>query len=107
MTQRVLNMKHLGWRGLRGAAANAARLALRGQTNFLRMLWKFNGVYNADLLIADHARPVPYEMAPPPPIIPHTTLDPKSLYHHAPRGRRGRATANATARAVGEEPGGG
>src|SRR3546814_11035552 len=48
MTQRVLNMKHLGWRGLRGAAANAARLALRGQTNFLRMLWKFNGVYNAD-----------------------------------------------------------
>src|SRR3546814_11719583 len=89
MTQRGLNMKHLGWRGLRGAAANAARLALRGQTNFLRMLWKFNGVYNADLLIADHARPVPYEMAPPPPIIPNTTLDPKSPFTHAPRGRRG------------------
>src|SRR3546814_10607147 len=64
------------------------------------MLWKFNGVYNADLLFADHARPVPYEMAPPPPIIPNTTLDPKSLYIHAPRGRRGRAIDDATERSA-------
>src|SRR3546814_18435758 len=58
MTQRVLNMKHLGWRGLRGTAANAARLALRGQTNFLRMRWKVNGVYNAPLLTRPAARRV-------------------------------------------------
>ena len=45
-TQQVLNRKHLGldtpcatpWRSRRAAAA--------GQTNFLRMLWKFNSVYN-------------------------------------------------------------
>ena len=30
------------------------------------MLWKFNSVYNPELQLADHARPVRYEMAPPP-----------------------------------------
>jgi magnesium-protoporphyrin IX monomethyl ester (oxidative) cyclase len=37
----------------------------RGQTNFVRMLWKFNSVYNAKRQVADHERPVKYEMRLP------------------------------------------
>ena len=67
-TQSVIYRKHLGWKGLRKASSIAAGLALRGQTNFLRMLWKFNGVYNPERQYADHDhfRPVRYRMKPPP-----------------------------------------
>lgn len=58
----MLHKKHLGFTALRHTAANAARLALRGQTNFLRMLWRFAHVYNAGRQYADHARPVTYAM---------------------------------------------
>lgn len=64
-TQQVLNAKHLGFAGLKDAAFLAARLLLRGQTNFLRMLWKFKGVYNPERQIADHHRPVRYTMRHP------------------------------------------
>ncbi len=97
-TQRVLNRKHLGWSALRGAASIAARLALRGQTNFLKMLWKFNSVYDAGLLLADHARPVPYEMELPPPQT--RRVDARSLYVHQAQGRRGRTLDDATERFV-------
>jgi hopanoid C-3 methylase len=66
-TQAVLNRKHLGIAALRKTASIAARLALRGQTNFLRMLWKFGSVYNAERQYADHQRPVAYAMRPPAP----------------------------------------
>jgi magnesium-protoporphyrin IX monomethyl ester (oxidative) cyclase len=66
-TQAVLHRKHLGLAALRKTATTAAGLALRGQTNFLRMLWRFGGVYNAQRQYADHARPVQYAMQPPPP----------------------------------------
>ena len=99
-TQRVLNRKHLGWSALRGAATTAAGHLLRGQTNFVKMLWKFDSVYDPRLQLADHRRPVEYEMAPPPPS--QETVDPKALYVHAPRGRRGRATDDATERFVDE-----
>jgi len=65
-TQAVLHRKHLGVTALRETIAIAARLALRGQTNFLRMLWRFNRVYNAERQFADHGRPVTYAMRPPP-----------------------------------------
>ena len=61
-TQQVLNMKHLGWRALRSTAKIAAGHLWRGQTNFVRMLWKFNSVYNPALQLADHQKSVPYEM---------------------------------------------
>jgi hopanoid C-3 methylase HpnR len=66
-TQQVLNHKHLGLAALRATAAIAARLLLRGQTNFVRMLWRFNSVYDPVRLLADHQRPVAYEMQIPPP----------------------------------------
>ena len=64
-TQAVLNRKHLGLKGLCSVAGIAARLAARGQTNFLRSLWKFSQVYSANRQVADHARPVTYAMRPP------------------------------------------
>jgi hopanoid C-3 methylase HpnR len=91
-TQRVLNRKHLGWRALRKAGGRSARLLLRGQTNFLRMLWKFNSVYDPALQLADHARPVTYQL----PLRTAAAADRRGLYIHAPRGRRGRAIDEAT-----------
>ena len=88
-TQQVLNKKHLGWAALKSTAALAAGHLLRGQTNFVKMLWKFNSVYNPKLQIADHQRPVSYEMALPPPKREH--VDSKLLYILPPKGRRGRA----------------
>jgi magnesium-protoporphyrin IX monomethyl ester (oxidative) cyclase len=61
-TQAVINRKHFGFTAFRGAVALATRLALRGQTNFVRSLWKFSRVYSADRQHADHERPVPYAM---------------------------------------------
>jgi magnesium-protoporphyrin IX monomethyl ester (oxidative) cyclase len=37
----------------------------RGQTNYVRMLWKFRLLNDPGRLYADHARPVTYEMRPP------------------------------------------
>ena len=62
-TQQVLNRKHLGFAALRDSLAIAAARLAHGQTNFVRMLWKFNSVYNAALQIADHAREVPLRAA--------------------------------------------
>jgi hypothetical protein len=64
-TQKVLNMKHLGLAALKDTAFLAAKLLARGQTNFVRMLWRFNSVFNPKLQLADHARPVAYEMRLP------------------------------------------
>jgi hopanoid C-3 methylase HpnR len=83
-TQAVINRKHLGWQGLKDVARLAAGLALKGQTNFLRMLWKFNSVYNADRQYADHFREAPYQMRPP---SLHIDGRPRgeALYIHNPR----------------------
>jgi hopanoid C-3 methylase HpnR len=64
-TQQVLNRKHLGLRTLLGTGRVAASLLLQGQTNFVRMLWRFNSVFNPALQLADHKRAVRYEMALP------------------------------------------
>ena len=64
-TQQVLNKKHLGATALKNTAAIAARLLARGQTNFVRMLWKFSSVYHPELQLADHRRPVTYGMRVP------------------------------------------
>ena len=84
-TQAVLNRKHLGLKGLCDVAGIAARLAARGQTNFLRSLWKFSQVYSTDRQLADHARPVTYAMRPPAaPVMKPTARD---LFVHAPMRR--------------------
>src|SRR5207237_9620070 len=52
--QRVLGRKNLGWAALRQCAGVVMRKLLCGQTNFIRMLWKFNIVYRPELQLADH-----------------------------------------------------
>jgi hopanoid C-3 methylase HpnR len=98
-TQRVLATKHMGWKAFRGALGHSARLLMQGQTNFVRMLWKFDSVFDPRLQLADHAREARYRMTPPPGGV-EGRLDPKSLYVHGPQGRRGRAIDDATERFV-------
>jgi len=64
-TQSVLNRKHLGWAALKGAAKIALGCLMRGQTNFIRMMWNFSRVYNPDRQMTDHAADVRYHMRPP------------------------------------------
>lgn len=101
-TQQVLNRKHLGWGALRRAAGQATRLMLRGQTNFVRMLWRFNSVFDPRLQLADHAREVRYEMTPPPAIGDAPVVDMKTIYIHGPTGRAGRKIDDATEKFVDE-----
>jgi hopanoid C-3 methylase HpnR len=63
-TQAVLNRKHLGWGAVRRYGGPAVRALARGQTNYLRMMWKFGSVYNAARQHGDHARAVTYAMRP-------------------------------------------
>jgi len=93
-TQQILNKKHLGWAALKSTATLAAGHLMRGQTNFVKMLWKFNSVYNPKLQMADHQRPVSYEMSLPP--SAQETVNPKLLYILPPKGRRGRAVDDST-----------
>ncbi len=93
-TQQVLNRKHLGWKGLKSVARIGAGHLLRGQTNFVRMLWKFNSVYNPKRQVADHQQKVQYEMRPPRSGGPDVNV--KELYVYQPQGRRGRAIDDST-----------
>ncbi|HVN64749.1 MAG TPA: hopanoid C-3 methylase HpnR [Candidatus Binataceae bacterium] len=83
-TQDVLNRKHLGFSALKSVASIAGKLALKGQTNFLKMLWKFNKVYNPERQFQEHSREVKYAMRPP---AMHTTERPSAdkLYIHMPK----------------------
>ncbi len=93
-TQQVLNRKHLGWTAVKALAGILAGNLARGQTNTLKMLWKFNSVYDPRLQLADHERPVRYEMSPPP--APQDVIDPRGIYVHPAQGRRGRVIDDAT-----------
>ena len=93
-TQQILNKKHLGWTALKSTARIAAGHLLRGQTNFVKMLWKFNSVYDPQLQLADHARPVTYQIPLPQKRDPG--LDNHLLYIHRSQGREGRRLDDAT-----------
>jgi hopanoid C-3 methylase len=93
-TQRAIMRKHLDWRQLWDASGVVARLLLRGQTNFVKSLFALNRVYRPELLLADHAVPVVYEIALPPRGGERPAA--RSLYIHPPRGRKGRAIDERT-----------
>jgi hypothetical protein len=90
----VLNRKHLGFAALKSVASIAGKLALKGQTNFIKMLWKFNSVYNAERQLAEHSREVKYAMRPP---SMHSEGRPPAdkLYIHMPKPSRPEAVAPA------------
>ncbi|MFI9601170.1 hopanoid C-3 methylase HpnR [Streptomyces sp. NPDC052043] len=90
-TQAVINHKHLGLCTALGAARVLAANLARGQTNFARMLWRFNRVYNPRRQLADHTRPVRYELPLPRPL---EAGDRRQLYIHSrPVPTRGSRTA--------------
>jgi magnesium-protoporphyrin IX monomethyl ester (oxidative) cyclase len=85
-TQSVLARKHLGVAALAKTTGIVARQLLHGQTNFVRMIWKFNQVYNPDRQYGEHQRPAEYLLPPPAP--PVKAPDRKELYIHVPQRRR-------------------
>ncbi len=99
-TQAVLNRKHLGMGQVWGATKKVAKLLAKGQTNFVKMLFKFGSVYDPKLQIADHALPVEYEISMPP--APRERVERGALYVHQAAGRRGREIDSATERFVDE-----
>ena len=83
----MLARKHLGVAALAKTSGIVARQLLRGQTNFARMIWKFNNVYNADRQYSDHLREPRY-LLPPPAERAAAPPDRKELYIHVPTRRR-------------------
>jgi magnesium-protoporphyrin IX monomethyl ester (oxidative) cyclase len=87
-TQGVINKKHLSFAAARGTAGIIARHLLHGQTNFAKMIWKFNKVYNPDRQYRDHLMDVRYEL----PVPEHHEVkrrDRRELYIHTQPVRRG------------------
>jgi hopanoid C-3 methylase HpnR len=99
-TQQVLNRKHLGARQIWDATTEVAKLLAKGQTNFVKMLFKFSSIYDPKLQCADHARPVDYEISLPP--EPRAHVERGALYVHQAAGRRARDIDAATERFVDE-----
>jgi len=81
-TQEILNRKHLGWGAIPKYGFPAVRALMRGQTNYVSMLWKFATVVNKNRQYADHQQPVKYEMRPPKPAV--AKPNPADLFVHMP-----------------------
>jgi len=77
-TQSVINRKHLSFTAARGALGIMAKQLMHGQSNFTRMLWRFNKVYNADRQFGDHQREVRYEL----PLPDHHAVARQELFIH-------------------------
>jgi magnesium-protoporphyrin IX monomethyl ester (oxidative) cyclase len=67
-TQAVINRKFLGVAAVVQTFGIIARQLAHRQTNFVRMIWKFNSVYNAQRQYSDHSREVRYELPLPRPL---------------------------------------
>ena len=91
-TQRVIARKHLGWAILPKVARKMGGLAMEGQFNFIKSIWKFNKVYNADRQFGDHQQPVVYQIRPPGPIVPLSKERTELFIHPKPK-RAGAAEA--------------
>ncbi len=101
-TQAVLNRKHLGWSALQTMAGVAANRLAHGQTNFIKMLWKFSSVYNPKRQLTDHQRPVRYRMRPP---AERSAPQQKVLFIHSPTVHRTPARAFAAAESLNADKG--
>ncbi|MGI8760154.1 MAG: hopanoid C-3 methylase HpnR [Jatrophihabitantaceae bacterium] len=86
-TQAVIARKHLGVAAAQTIAIIGRNL-MHGQTNFARMIWRFNKVYNAERQYRDHLQPVRYEL-PLPQQHSIAPRDRRALYVHPPARRAG------------------
>jgi hypothetical protein len=80
-TQAVMNRKHLGVAAVMKTTGIIARQLLQGQTNFVRMNWKFNSVYNPERQYGDHFREVSHQLPLPEPRT-MDTREREQLYVH-------------------------
>ena len=64
-TQEIINRKFMGWRTAVALSKILAGQLIRGQTNFLKMLFKFSKAYNVDRFYKDHFADVKYSMRRP------------------------------------------
>ena len=101
-TQRVLYRKHLNWRTAPLVARAALALLMRGQSNFVRGMMLYNKTFNLDEMLADHARPIRYEIPLPQPAATAPGTKAIGLYIHAPRGTAGRHIDHSTEQFVDE-----
>jgi hypothetical protein len=91
----------MSWWTAPAFAGVMARNLMRGQTNFVRGIVNYGKVYSPEKMLADHARPVHYELPLPPTSAANgQTAKASQLYIHAPRGRTGRAIDDSTERFV-------
>jgi hopanoid C-3 methylase len=91
-TQQVLNKKHLGLAALKDTFLIAAKYLAQGQTNFIRMLWKFSSVHDSGRQFADHGRPVQYPITLP--SAPSKRVDQTLLFIHQPEPSSARITSH-------------
>ena len=98
-TQRAFYRQHMGFRRLMKVSGVVAGQLMHGQTNFLGSLFNIERVFRPEYLLADHARPVDYDIPLP---GAERARQQGSLYILAPRGRKGRAIDAATERFVDE-----
>jgi hopanoid C-3 methylase len=85
-TQQVLNQKHLGFAALKDTFVMAAKFLAHGQTNFVKMLWKFSSIYNPKRQMADHRREPRYLIGLPS-AAPQPRANAELLYIHTPAAR--------------------
>ena len=64
-TQQIINQKFMGWRTAMAVSKILAGQLMRGQTNFLKMLFKFSKVYNVDRFYTDHFKETKYTLRRP------------------------------------------
>jgi hopanoid C-3 methylase len=64
-TQEIINRKFMGWRTAAAVSRILAGQLIRGQTNFLQMLFKFSKAYNVDRFYSDHFKEVKYSLRRP------------------------------------------
>jgi hopanoid C-3 methylase len=95
-TQRAFYRKFVGWRAAYATAGVVARQLLRGHPNFLKSLYLLDKIYRPELLLADHGKPVSYEIPLPAERAAIREPSAAQLYIHPPRGRKGRAIDAAT-----------
>lgn len=101
-TQQVLNMKHMGWRAVFDMFGIIWDKVVRhNQWNFVKSIWKFNSVFNAQQQIADHQRTPRYVISPPRDDSA-ITFNKTQLYIHGPAGRKSRTLDESTEQFVEE-----
>jgi hopanoid C-3 methylase len=99
-TQWVLYRRHMNWRTTPRFALALARNLRRGQINLIRGITNYKKVYNVEKMLADHARPVRYQL--PTRAEQNAPIARPALYIHAPRGRAARTIDDSTERFVDE-----